>query len=342
MVVVIFSRADKKRDVNVIKKYRLMFLVVAGIVVIIGILTISSRSDEGKKTGPGKVEANKPYTWTAPDTGLLGKGPGEDLIRYGRDLVAYTNRYLGPKGKIAAITNGMNCQNCHLDAGTRTGGNNYSGVYSTYPKFRARSGTLENISKRVNDCIERSLNGTKTLDTNSREMQAFYAYIKWLGEDVPKDIRPAGAGIRDIAFPDRAADPVKGKAIYEQDCQRCHGIGGEGVPQPATGGYIYPPLWGGNSYTTAAGLFRLSRLAGFIRDNMPFDAPQSASLLTDEEAWDVAAYINSQPRPQRFFTQDWPDISGKPFDYPFGPYADSFSERQHKYGPFGPIVEKNR
>ncbi|TRZ75539.1 MAG: cytochrome C, partial [Chitinophagaceae bacterium] len=34
----------------------------------------------------------------------------------------------------------------------------------------------------------------------------------------------------------------------------------------------------------------------------------------------------------------------KPVDYPFGPYADTFSEQQHKFGPFEPIVlaKKNK
>jgi thiosulfate dehydrogenase len=70
---------------------------------------------------------------------------------------------------------------------------------------------------------------------------------------------------------------------------------------------------------------------------MPFDAPRNAAWLTNEEAWDVAAFVNTQPRPQKKFSTDWPDISTKPFDFPFGPYADSFPEHQHKYGPFQPI-----
>ena len=32
---------------------------------------------------------------------------------------------------------------------------------------------------------------------------------------------------------------------------------------------------------------------------------------------------------------DWKDLKNKPIDLPFGPYADHFSEMQHKYGPFG-------
>ena len=70
---------------------------------------------------------------------------------------------------------------------------------------------------------------------------------------------------------------------------------------------------------------------------MPFDAPENAPRLTDEEAWDVAAFINAQPRPSKTYKNDWPDISRKPVDHPFGPYSDSFSEAQHKYGPFEPI-----
>jgi len=72
---------------------------------------------------------------------------------------------------------------------------------------------------------------------------------------------------------------------------------------------------------------------------MPFDQTLTGPTLTDEEAWDVAAFISSQPRPEKKFPEDWPKIEKKPVDYPFGPYADNFSELQHKYGPFIPIKE---
>jgi thiosulfate dehydrogenase len=48
------------------------------------------------------------------------------------------------------------------------------------------------------------------------------------------------------------------------------------------------------------------------------------------------------PRPTRDLSKDWPDISKKPFDHPFGPYADGFDESQHKLGPFKPIQEKRK
>ncbi|HRG10565.1 MAG TPA: cytochrome C, partial [Cyclobacteriaceae bacterium] len=122
--------------------------------------------------------------WQAPAETTIPTDASGDEIRYGRELIAHTADYLGPQGKVMAISNGMNCQNCHLDAGTKPFGNNYSAVASTYPKFRARSGSEETIEKRVNDCIERSLNGN-ALSNDSREMKAMVSYIKWLGTGVP-------------------------------------------------------------------------------------------------------------------------------------------------------------
>jgi len=305
------------------------------VLLIILIWGITGRFRRNPAT-PGKR-----FTWRAPDTLQIPLTPTGDLIRYGMELISHTASYLGPRGKVLAISNGMNCQNCHLEGGTRLWGNNYSAVYSTYPKFRDRSGSVEDIYKRVNDCIERSLNGT-ALDTNSREMQAIYAYIKWVGQSVPTGVKPAGAGIRDIPFISRAADPDKGKIVYIQKCQRCHGAQGAGLFNTDSTQYVYPPLWGEHSFNTGAGLYRISRFAGYVKDNMPFDASVNNPHPTAEESWDVAAFVLSQPHPYKSFSLDWPVIARKPFDHPFGPYADSFSEQQHKYGPFAPIRDTRR
>ena len=282
---------------------------------------------------------NADSLWSGADTSRLASlnDSLEAVIRYGRELIANTSHYLGQQGTVMRNTNGLNCQNCHLDAGTRPWGNNYGAVWSTYPKFRARSGGLESVAKRVNDCVERSLNGT-ALDTNGREMRSILTYMEWLGTGIARDEKPKGTGIVDMAYLDRAADPEKGAAVYLTKCSSCHGKDGQGMLKADGRTQQYPPLWGPLSYNHGAGLYRLSRFAGYVKNNMPQGATYASPQLTDEEAWDVAAFVNSQPRPGRDLSADWPDISKKPVDHPFGPYADPFTASQHKLGPFGPIA----
>lgn len=321
-----------------------IYLLSLVVLIVIAQQLISS----GKEKEEQRTEQQTDSTWIAPslfaDQTTIGKE--REMVMYGEELIANTAKYLGPHGSVLQITNGMNCQNCHLDAGTRPWGNNYGAVNSTYPKFRARSGTVENIYKRVNDCFERSLNG-QPLDTNSREMQAIYAYLKWLGQDVSKGKAPYGSGLPKLPYLNRAADPGRGKVVFAAVCQSCHGAGGEGALAPDGKTYAYPPLWGEHSYNDAAGLYRISRFASFVKYNMPFNQVSYIHpTLTDDEAWDVAAYVNSQPRPHKDQSGDWKDVSRKAEDEPFGPYDDQFSETQHKYGPYQPIgaacKEKNK
>lgn len=277
--------------------------------------------------------------WAAPDPFSITEETDAKLIQYGRDLIARTSDYLGKEGIVKPISNGMNCQNCHLDGASKPFGNNYSAVAATYPKFRPRSGTAETIAKRVNDCFQRSLNG-QPLDSNSREMKAITAYIRWLGQAVPKGKTPKGAGLLKLPFLPRAANPDSGRVVFVAKCQSCHGADGQGLPMPEGNGRRYPPLWGANSYNEAAGLYRVSTFAGYVKANMPLGATYENPQLTDAEAWDVAAFVNSQPRPKHpFLATDFPNIAKKPFDHPFAPFADSFPEIQHKLGPFQPIVD---
>jgi len=279
--------------------------------------------------------------WTPPDINQINDDSLKQQIAYGKDLIAHTAKYLGPNGNVLKISNGLNCQNCHLDAGTKIYGNNYGSVASTYPKFRARSGKVEDIYKRVNDCFERSLNG-KSLDTSGKEMQAIKAYIQYIGSNVEKGKKAEGSGFKELAFLDRAAVPENGKIVYEEKCKSCHQTNGEGVANADGTEYTYPPLWGKNSYNDGAGLYRISNLAKYAKYNMPLGVTHESTQLTNEEAWDVAAFINSQPRPHINTSKDWPDKAKKPIDHPFGPYSDKFTEQQHKYGPFAPIAEAKK
>jgi thiosulfate dehydrogenase len=230
----------------------------------------------------------------------------------------------------------MNCQNCHLNAGTQPYGNNYGSVASTYPKYRGRSGAIEDIYKRVADCFERSLNGVAP-KVGSKEMEAIVSYINYVGSNVKKGDKAKGSGIYEVALLERAADPAKGKILYAAKCVSCHQTDGSGMMNADGVSYQYPPMWGEHSYNHGAGLYRLSRFAGYIKANMPLGATYKAPLLSDEEAWDLAAFVNSMPRPSKDLSKDWPKLEEKNFDHPFGPFADAFSEEQHKFGPFKPI-----
>ena len=314
--------------------------LLLGLIILIVILAQTlfvSSSKEEVFPIPGSIVRDD--EWQAPDITSLPDDEHGKMIRYGRELIVNTSLFFGPKGKIAAITNGMNCQNCHIDAGLRSFAGSFSAVASTYPKFRERSGRVESIQFRINDCMERSLDG-KPIDSVSKEMKAMVAYLEWLGKDVPKNNKPKGAGLEELVFMNRSADPAKGREVYLQKCQSCHGENGQGLLNHDSSFYLYPPLWGPNSFNVSAGLYRISRIASFVKNNMPFGlASHNSPQLTDEESWDVAAFVVSQPRSEKLFATDWPKKETKPVDYPFGPYTDGFSEKQHKYGPFIPIQE---
>jgi thiosulfate dehydrogenase len=324
-------------------------LILVIVVLVIGIISIpiiiyySNQPDKVKEivststSSSASASSSEMAYWTAPDINNITDPKLKESVSYGKELIAHTSKYLGPNGSVLKMSNGMNCQNCHLDAGTKVWGNNYGSVASLYPKFRARSGAIENIYKRVNDCFQRSLNGI-ALDTNGKEMQAIKAYITFIGSNVEKGKKAEGSGFKDLAFLDRAANPENGKSVYIAKCQSCHQDNGQGVFNADKSEYTYPALWGEHSFNDGAGLYRISNFAKYVKYNMPQGANYQNPMLNDEEAWDVAVFVLTRNRPHINVPKDWPDISKKPIDHPFGPYADSFSVNQHKFGPFNPIA----
>ena len=325
-------------------------LVLIILVLVIGIISIpfviyhNNPPDTISTTNASSaIASNSAETvyWKAPDVESITDAQLRGVVSYGKELIAHTSKYLGPNGSVLQISNGLNCQNCHLDAGTKVWGNNYGSVASLYPKFRARSGAIENIYKRVNDCFQRSLNGS-VLDTNGNEMQAIKAYINFLGSNVDKGKKAEGSGFKDLAYLDRAANPEIGKSVYINKCQSCHQENGQGVFNADKSEYIYPALWGEHSFNDGAGLYRISNFAKYVKYNMPQGVNYQNPMLSDEEAWDVAAYVISRNRPHINVPKDWPDISKKPIDHPFAPYIDSFTSNQHKFGPFKPIASAQK
>ena len=106
--------------------------------------------------------------------------------------------------------------------------------------------------------------------------------------------------------------------------------------------YVYPPLWGKNSYQPGSSMHRVIKQAQWLKTNMQHDSESwQSAVLSDEEAFDIAAFVNDdaihvRPNP---ITYDYPNPSEKAIDYGTPPFADTFSASAHKYGPYQPIIQ---
>ena len=259
---------------------------------------------------------------------------------YGRRLISQTSEYLGPDvadPKMRKMDSRLACASCHIGAGVEPGNLSLATAFSKYPRISPRSGGNETIQDRITGCMMRSMNG-HPLAENGPEMSAMVAYIRFLND------QDAGTGAarkkahEPVAFqtPKRAADMKNGEQVFEKRCAACHGKDGAGLAaaKDLIHGFVFPPLWGPNSFNDGAGMHRVLTAAKFVKARMPLGNAD----LDDDQAFDVTAYFNSKPRPHiEGLDKDYPDRRKKPVDTGYGPYADSFSIEQHSFGPFAPI-----
>lgn len=295
---------------------------------------------------PAVVPAQHAYPWVVPDLDKLPDDKYGQMVRLGQDLVMKTSQYVGPEVADPAkrfAGNNLACASCHVDGGIKKNGNGFVGTFGSYPAYKGREHEVQTLEDRINGCMERSMNGRK-MPVDGPEMKAMMTYMHFMSSGVPIGAQVDGIGLpKPGKFPDRAADPAQGKLVYDQLCVSCHGAEGEGVRVGKAGdaqGYQFPPLWGPDSYNDGAGMHRVIMAARFIRNNMPKGVTAEAPMLTEDQAFDVAAYINSQQRPQKAGLEtDFPARKNKPVDAHFPPYRTGFTAQQHKYGPFPPIIE---
>lgn len=226
-----------------------------------------------------------------PDESEIPEGREGASIRRGRAIVSAVRDSLP-----AYTRSGLNCTSCHLDEGTRPWSAPWVGVYGRFPQYRTRNDRINILEDRINDCFERSLNG-RALPAGGPDLRDIVAYMAWLSRKVPVGVQMEGQGFAQLeAIP---ADTGRGEAVFTGECSRCHGSEGGGTA-------LAPPLWGESSFNIGAGMGRLRTAAAFIKFNMPYDNPGSLSI---QQAFDVAAYITSRPRP---------DFAGKENDWPNG------------------------
>ena len=200
----------------------------------------------------------------------------------------------------------LNCTSCHLEDGTRLEAAPLTGSFARFPKYMPRAGAVVPLADRVNYCFTRSLAGNR-LPVESREMQDILAYLAYISTGVPVGTKIAGAkGLLDP--PDTlSGDKARGEKVFAGTCSACHGPDGQGMPG-------IPALWGPKSFSIGASMARVERAASFVQRNMPLG---QGGTLSWQEAFDVAAYINSHPRPDSPGKEgDWP-LGGAPADVPY-------------------------
>lgn len=279
------------------------------------------------------------------DTTTIPAGEMGRMVRYGRDLMYNTAYYIGPRGINGHyLGNRTNCTNCHQDAGTKPFAFNLMSAQDNYPQYRAREGKVLTLAERINNCVTRPHNG-KPLPLDSKEMVAILCYLKWINTFVPKGKSLGGETNLQVKLPDSAASPARGKALFAADCARCHGANGEGTLRADLVTYVYPPLWGPEGYQPGSSMHRVIKMAQWIKANMPYDkARWNAPYLSDAEALDIAAFVNDDQLHQRPFVKsyDYPNVTEKAIDYDKGPFADGYSDIQHKYGPYQPIINARK
>lgn len=233
--------------------------------------------------------------YRAPPLPAVPAKAGDDLVDYGLRLVSETFAHIGPNvsdPQRRFAGNNLACQNCHLDAGLKPAGLPLTGTQHNYPKFSTRAGRVISLIDRVNECMTRSMNG-HPLPENSREMAAFLTYMRSIDK---------GGAVQEAAAPESPLPPdtTRGAEVFARVCANCHQPDGLGVRVGAVTeprGYQFPPVWGPDSFNDGAGMDRFDRAVGFILRNMPRGIDPANPQLSLQEAWDVAAYLQAQPRP---------------------------------------------
>ncbi|AKS23814.1 MAG: putative cytochrome C, class I [Leptospirillum sp. Group II 'C75'] len=236
---------------------------------------------------PGLAENTNGIFTPAPEDSIPSGGFG-DLIRNGEKIFTRTGEYAG-----RYTGNKLTCESCHLDRGRKAYSAPLWGAYVMYPRYRKKNHRVNTLAERIQGCFRFSMNG-KAPPVDGRTIKSLIAYSFWMSRGAPVGVNLKGSRMVTLPKPAKTPDPIRGKKVYVARCALCHGLHGQG--RISRGEIAFPPVWGDGSYNKGAGFYKVAKLAGFIKMNMPLSKGTS---LPEQMAWDVAAYIESQPRPDK-------------------------------------------
>ena len=229
-----------------------------------------------------------------PGDDQIPDGPFGDAVRRGQAIFRNTST-----NATDHVGNGLACANCHLGEGREAYSAPMWAAWGRYPQYRSKNKQINTMEDRVRGCFQYSMNAQHSAsgeapprgDDIYKDLQS---YFYWLATGAPTNVAMEGTGFGKVAETENGYSHERGREVFAENCAVCHGGDGQGQTD-INGRYVFPPLWGANSYNWGAGMARIDTAAAFIKNNMPLSQPGS---LSDQQAWDVAAYIDSFERPK--------------------------------------------
>ena len=253
--------------------------------LVVLVLAVSS-SAAGADDTRGPAAATKPFT-PPPDSAIPDDEFGA-AVKLGKAIFTDTGAHAG-----AYVGNTLRCSNCHLDAGRLANSAPLAQAYVRYPAFRKKTGQVDTFEERLQGCFRFSMNG-KPPPLGDKVLTALTAYSFFLARGAPTGAELPGRGYPVVSKPPLPRDYARGEIVFIKKCAACHGLDGAGQ-KGADGAAPFPALWGPRSFNWGAGMESIANAAGFVKANMPYGQGWS---LSDQEAWDVATFVDSHVRPQ--------------------------------------------
>ena len=274
-----------------------IFAVAGGLVIfVIGTLVVDTGWIRDRKGTPGDSPAGfqQAAYFQPPMSSAIPDGPSGDAIRRGEAIFMNT-----PANASDFVGNTLTCAACHLDGGRRPNSAPMWAAWVVYPKYRSKNKQINTMEDRIKGCFTYSMNAQASPTggpppAGHDVYKDLQTYMHFLASGAPTGVDMDGAGYPVLEKTALGYDPARGARVFTENCAVCHGTDGQGQAD-ANGRNVFPPLWGPQSYNWGAGMARVNTAAGFIKANMPLG---QTDRLSDQEAWDVAAFINSHERPR--------------------------------------------